>query len=1042
MRITQYEGPAGRLLRASPSTKLPPPRMPEHITLRGARENNLQAIDLDIPRNRLVVVTGVSGSGKSSLAFDTIFAEGQRRYMESLSAYARQFLEMMERPEIDYVDGLSPVISIEQKTVSGNPRSTVGTVTEVYDFLRLLYARAATAYSYETGTKMRQQSDDEIVDGLLDFPEGTRLQILAPVVRGRKGHYRELFEQTSAQGFERFRVDGEMRTYEEDMKLERYETHDVEVVIDRLAIKDGIRSRVGQSVETALEMGGGTLIADVVDGPDGVETGDHLFSRDLVDPETGLSYEEPSPNMFSFNTPYGACPECEGLGTAKQIAPELVVPHPEKTINEGALAPLGEPRDIWIFNQLEAVAEAYGFDFDTPIEALSDEQLAVILEGAGEEQFEIEYGYKGREVQYKHRFDGLYDHIWHTYEETSSSKKRRRAESFMREMDCPACDGGRLKTESLHYRIGGQSIADLAQMDLTRLRDFVEDVPFDTERQTRIGAPIVKEVRERLDFLIGVGVGYLTLDRPARTLSGGESQRIRLATQVGTQLTGVLYVLDEPTIGLHPRDNDRLIESLESLRDLGNSVVVVEHDRDMIEAADHVVDLGPGAGLHGGHVITTGPPSVLTVDPVEQTNGTAANGAAEHEIEDNGVARQQVAERAADYDSDHYDFESFTAAYLQGERVIPLPDERRDGTGESITLKGATGHNLKGEDVGIPLGKLICVTGVSGSGKSTLVNQTLFPILHRHHHNAKTVPLPYDRVEGIDHVDKVIEIDQQPIGRTPRSNAATYTKLMDYLRDLFAQLPEAEIRGYTKSRFSFNTDPGRCDKCGGTGTVTLEMNFLPDVDVTCDACDGRRYGPETLEVEYKGKNIAEVLAMTVAEAVDFFENQPRLVRTLKTLDAVGLGYLTLGQSSTTLSGGEAQRVKLSKELSRPGTGDTLYILDEPTTGMHFEDVRHLLNVLHGLVDEGNTVMVIEHNMDVIKQADHVIDLGPEGGREGGEILFEGRPEALAEADTHTSAYLREELERTRTAQTDAEKTAPVGESGDGLASGQPEPAAE
>ncbi|WP_263810092.1 MULTISPECIES: excinuclease ABC subunit UvrA [Salinibacter] len=1016
--------------------------MPEHITLRGARENNLQAIDLDIPRNRLVVVTGVSGSGKSSLAFDTIFAEGQRRYMESLSAYARQFLEMMERPEIDYVDGLSPVISIEQKTVSGNPRSTVGTVTEVYDFLRLLYARAATAYSYETGTKMRQQSDDEIVDGLLDFPEGTRLQILAPVVRGRKGHYRELFEQTSAQGFERFRVDGEMRTYEEDMKLERYETHDVEVVIDRLAIKDGIRSRVGQSVETALEMGGGTLIADVVDGPDGVETGDHLFSRDLVDPETGLSYEEPSPNMFSFNTPYGACPECEGLGTAKQIAPELVVPHPEKTINEGALAPLGEPRDIWIFNQLEAVAEAYGFDFDTPIEALSDEQLAVILEGAGEEQFEIEYGYKGREVQYKHRFDGLYDHIWHTYEETSSSKKRRRAESFMREMDCPACDGGRLKTESLHYRIGGQSIADLARMDLTQLREFVDDVPFDTERQERIGAPIVKEVRERLDFLIGVGVGYLTLDRSARTLSGGESQRIRLATQVGTQLTGVLYVLDEPTIGLHPRDNDRLIESLESLRDLGNSVVVVEHDRDMIEAADHVVDLGPGAGLHGGHVITTGPPSVLTVDPVEQTSGTAANGAAEHEIEDNGVARQQVAERAADYDSDHYDFESFTAAYLQGERVIPLPDERRDGTGESITLKGATGHNLKGEDVGIPLGKLICVTGVSGSGKSTLVNQTLFPILHRHHHNAKTVPLPYDRVEGIDHVDKVIEIDQQPIGRTPRSNAATYTKLMDYLRDLFAQLPEAEIRGYTKSRFSFNTDPGRCDKCGGTGTVTLEMNFLPDVDVTCDACDGRRYGPETLEVEYKGKNIAEVLAMTVAEAVDFFENQPRLVRTLKTLDAVGLGYLTLGQSSTTLSGGEAQRVKLSKELSRPGTGDTLYILDEPTTGMHFEDVRHLLNVLHGLVDEGNTVMVIEHNMDVIKQADHVIDLGPEGGREGGEILFEGRPEALAEADTHTSAYLREELERTRTAQTDAEKTAPVGESGDGLASGQPEPAAE
>ena len=1000
--------------------------MPEHITLRGARENNLQAVDLDIPRNRLVVVTGVSGSGKSSLAFDTIFAEGQRRYMESLSAYARQFLEMMERPEIDYVDGLSPVISIEQKTVSGNPRSTVGTVTEVYDFLRLLYARAATAYSYETGNRMRQQSDDEIVDGILDFPEGTRLQILAPVVRGRKGHYRELFEQTSAQGFERFRVDGEMRVYEDGMKLERYETHDVEVVIDRLAIKDGIRSRVSQSVETALEMGGGTLIADVVDGPDGVETGDHLFSRDLVDPETGLSYEDPSPNMFSFNTPYGACSECEGLGTAKQIAPELVVPHPEKTIHEGALAPLGQPRDIWIFNQLEAVAEAYGFDFDTPVEDLTDEQLEVILEGAGDEQFEINYGYKGREVQYKHRFGGLYEHIWHTHEETSSSKKRRRAESFMREMDCPECGGGRLKQESLHYRIGGRSIADLARMDLTQLREFVDDVPFDTERQARIGRPIVKEVRERLDFLVGVGVGYLTLDRPARTLSGGESQRIRLATQVGTQLTGVLYVLDEPTIGLHPRDNDRLIQSLESLRDLGNSVLVVEHDRDMIEAADHVVDLGPGAGTHGGHVITTGPPSILTVDPAAQSGDGAPTDEQTVAIEDNGVARGQVAERAAQYDSDHYDFRSLTAAYLQGERVIPLPDERREGTGESITLRGATGHNLKGQDVEIPLGTLICVTGVSGSGKSTLVNQTLFPILHREYHDAKTVPLPYDNIEGLNNADKVIEIDQQPIGRTPRSNAATYTKLMDSLRNLFAKLPEAEIRGYTKSRFSFNTDPGRCEKCGGTGKVTLEMNFLPDVDVTCDECDGQRYGPETLEVEYKGKNIAEVLDMTVAEALDFFENQPRLVRTLETLDAVGLGYLTLGQPSTTLSGGEAQRVKLSKELSRPGTGDTVYILDEPTTGMHFEDVRHLLNVLHGLVEAGNTVIVIEHNMDLIKQADHLIDLGPEGGREGGEILFEGPPEDLAQADTHTSAYLREELERTRAAQAEGVEAATVG----------------
>ena len=1006
--------------------------MPEHITIRGARENNLQAVDLDIPRNRLVVITGVSGSGKSSLAFDTIFAEGQRRYMESLSAYARQFLEMMERPEIDHIDGLSPVISIEQKTVSGNPRSTVGTVTEVYDFLRLLYARAGTAYSYETGNKMRQQSDDEIVDGILDVPEGTRLQILAPVVRGRKGHYRELFEQTSAQGFERFRVNGEMRIYEEGMKLERYETHDIEVVIDRLKVKDGIRARVSQSVETALEMGSGRLIANLVDGPGDVETGDHLFSRHLVDPETGLSYEEPSPNMFSFNTPYGACPECEGLGTAKEIDPALVIPDESKTINEGALVPLGQPRDIWIFNQLEAVAEACGFDFDTPIEALTDEQRSVILDGAGDEQFDITYGYKGREVKYKHRFGGLYEHIRHTYEETSSSKKRRRAESFMREMDCSACGGGRLKTQSLHYKIAGKSIADLANMDLDQLRDFVEDVPFDNERQQRIAAPIVKEVKERLDFLVGVGVGYLTLDRPARTLSGGESQRIRLATQVGTQLTGVLYVLDEPSIGLHPRDNNRLIQSLESLRDLGNSVLVVEHDRDMIEAADHIVDLGPGAGVHGGHVITTGPPSVLTVDPSENghTDGASTDGADATVIEDNGVAREQVAERAAEYDSDHYDFQSLTAAYLQGERVVPLPDNRRTGTGETITLTGAIGHNLKGQAVDIPLGTFICVTGVSGSGKSTLVNQTLFPILHRTYHDAKTVPLPYDDVEGLEHADKVIEIDQKPIGRTPRSNAATYTKLMDSLRNLFARLPEAEIRGYGKGRFSFNTDPGRCQKCGGTGTVTLEMNFLPDVDVTCDECDGKRYGPETLEVEYKGKNIAEVLALTVAEALDFFENQPRLMRTLETLDAVGLGYLTLGQPSTTLSGGEAQRVKLSKELSRPGTGDTVYILDEPTTGMHFEDVRHLLNVLHGLVDTGNTVIVIEHNMNIIKQADHVIDLGPEGGRHGGEIQFEGPPEALSQADTYTSQFLREELGRTRAVQEAGGELATVGANGE------------
>ena len=966
--------------------------MDERITIRGAREHNLQNVDLDIPRNELVVITGLSGSGKSSLAFDTIYAEGQRRYMESLSAYARQFLEMMERPEVDYIDGLSPVISIEQKTVSGNPRSTVGTVTEVYDFLRLLYARAGVAYSYETGNRMQQQTDDEIIDGLLDYPDGTRLMILAPVVKARKGHYRELFEQTASQGFERFRIDGEMRTYEQGMKLDRYKTHDIEVVVDRLVVKGGIRTRVAQSVDTALEMGGGTLIAHVMEGgPEGAEPGDHLFSRHLVDPETGLSYDEPSPNLFSFNTPYGACPECDGLGVKNELDPDLIIPDPRKTIKEGGLVPLGKPRDVWIFSQLEAVADAYGFDFDTPIEDLTDEQLEVILEGTGEEQFDIVYRYKGREVRYKHRYGGLYQHIWHTHENTNSSKQRRWAESFMRKMDCSACGGGRLNKEALSYKVAGKSIAELANMDLGALRRFFGEVTFETERQRTIAEPIVKEIQERLGFLTGVGVGYLTLDRTARTLSGGESQRIRLATQVGTQLTGVLYVLDEPSIGLHPRDNNRLIDSLKSLRDLGNSVLVVEHDREMIEAADYVVDLGPGAGEHGGHVITAGPPSELTVRPNGQ-NGQAAR-------ETNGP----------------FAFKSLTAAYLHGERTIRVPDERRAGNGHTLVLKGATGHNLKADPLTLPLGTFICVTGVSGSGKSTLINQTLYPILARHHHGAKMVPLPYDDIEGIDHIDKVIEIDQQPIGRTPRSNPATYTKLMGYLRDLFAQLPESKMRGYDKGRFSFNTKGGRCTKCDGTGTVKLEMNFLPDVEVTCDECDGQRYNEETLEVKYKGKSIADVLDMTVSEALDFFEHLPRIQRKLKTLDAVGLGYIRLGQQSTTLSGGEAQRVKLSKELSRPGTGDTLYILDEPTTGMHFEDIRHLLTVLRALVKKGNTVIVIEHNMDVVKQADHIVDLGPEGGAAGGRIVFEGTPEELAAADTHTARFIREELERSAAA---------------------------
>jgi len=953
----------------------------ERISVRGAREHNLQGFDLDIPRGQFVVVTGLSGSGKSSLAFDTIYAEGQRRYMESLSAYARRFLGMMERPEVDHIGGLSPVIAIGQKTTSSGPRSTVGTVTEVYDFLRLLFARAGTAYSYESGARMRQQSDDEIVNGLLeDFPEGTRVAILAPVVRGRKGHYRELFERLSGEGFERVRTDGETRLIEEGMKLDRYVTHDVEVVVDRIAVKDGARPRVSRAVETALEMGSGTLIAEVVDGPDDAAPeiiGDHTMSRHLYDPESGLSYDDPSPNTFSFNTPYGACPKCDGLGTQQRLSRTLIIPRPSETIAEGGLEPLGSPRDTWIFSQLEAVADTYGFDFETPLKELSEEQIGVLLDGAGEEQFDIVYRYKKREVRYKHRFGGLKGHIWHTYENTSSAKQKRWAERFMSEGPCPKCGGGRLNPEALAYRIGGdvteeKNIAELAQMDLRRLEGFFERVQFEGQK-AQIAAPVVKEIRERLSFLTGVGVGYLTLDRQARTLSGGESQRIRLATQIGTQLTGVLYVLDEPSIGLHPRDHHRLIESLKGLRDLGNSVLVVEHDRETIEAADFVVDLGPGAGRNGGHLISAAPPDELPL----RKNG----------------------------------FESLTAQYLKGEKRIALPEKRQEGTGEGIVLEGATGHNLKGEPLHLPLGKLVCVTGVSGSGKSSLISETLYPILQRHHHNAKTVPLHYDAIEGEDHIDKVIEISQQPIGRTPRSNPATYTGLMDYLRDLFADLPESKMRGYTKTRFSFNTEGGRCKKCTGAGIVKLEMNFLPDTYVACDECDGKRYNPETLEVRYNEHSMADVLDLTVAEALELFQNVPRIERKLRTLDSVGLGYIHLGQQSTTLSGGEAQRVKLAKELSRPGTGDTLYILDEPTTGLHFEDIRHLLGVLRALVDKGNTVVVIEHNLDVLKTADHLIDLGPEGGAEGGHLLFEGTPEEAAESGTATGDFLKEELER-------------------------------
>ncbi len=951
--------------------------MDDRIVIRGAREHNLKDIDLDIPREQLVVITGLSGSGKSSLAFDTIYAEGQRRYMESLSAYARQFLGMMERPDVDFIDGLSPVIAIEQKTVSRNPRSTVGTVTEVYDFLRLLFARAATAYSHVTGNVMRKQSDDEIIDGILDFPEGTKLLLLAPVVKARKGHYRELFEQIARQGFERVRADGEVRILERKMQLDRYKTHDIEVVVDRLKIKDGLRSRVSQSVETALGMGSGTLIAAVVDGPVDVETKDYTFSRHLFDPESGLSYDEPSPNTFSFNSPYGACPDCNGLGVRRELDVDLIIPNPEKSINEGGLEPLGKPRDIWIFSQLKAVAATYKFDFDTPIQDLTDEHLRILLEGAGDEQFDIVYRYKNREVSYKHRFSGLYQHLRHTHDNTSSGKQRKWAEAFMRMLPCPTCGGGRLKPESLSFKVETNdgtryTIADLVQLDLVSLADVFDRLSF-SERGWLIARPIVKEIRERLDFMIGVGVGYLNLDRTARTLSGGESQRIRLATQIGTQLTGVLYVLDEPSIGLHARDNTKLIDSLKALRDLGNSVLVVEHDREMIESADFVVDLGPGAGEHGGHVLGA-------ADPVQLPMGS------------NGKT-------------------SLTTAYLRGERMIGVPQQRRPGHGKTLTLHGARGHNLKSETLELPLGTFTCVTGVSGSGKSSLINQTLYPILAAHFHKAQVVPLPYKTIDGLEHIDKVIDIDQSPIGRTPRSNPSTYTGLFTYIRDLFAQLPESQIRGYKPGRFSFNVKGGRCETCKGAGIVKLEMNFLPDVYVECETCKGRRYNPETLEVKYKGATIADVLEMTVEEGLDFFEHVPRIARKLRTLASVGLGYIRLGQPSTTVSGGEAQRIKLSKELSRPGTGDTLYILDEPTTGLHFEDIRHLLAVLQALVKKGNTVVVIEHNLDVVKVADWVIDLGPDGGAAGGHIVFTGTPEQLAQADTHTGHYLRDELTR-------------------------------
>jgi len=949
------------------------------LIVKGAREHNLKNIDVEIPRDKLVVITGLSGSGKSSLAFDTIYAEGQRRYVESLSAYARQFLGLMERPDVDYIEGLSPAISIEQKTVSHNPRSTVGTVTEIYDFLRLLFARVGVQFCVNCGTKVQKQSVDQIIDAILKLPAGSKIQILAPVVKGRKGHYRELFEQIVRDGFLRVRVDGAVKEISKGMKADRYKIHDIEIVVDRIAVKKESRSRIEDSVEVALNFGSGVLIVD--DG-----TSDHLFSKQYSCPNCGTSYEEPAPNSFSFNTPYGSCPSCEGLGEKKEFDLSLILPDEKLSINQEGIAALGKPRQTWFFSQVRAVLKRHGSDFDTPLKSLSKDARQELLYGTGKEKIEIEYSHGGgRPVIYKHRFSGVIGMMQNYYSETASPKIRECVEGFMSTTRCAVCNGGRLRKESLAIKLedaasGKQiNIAGVVELSLTDAREFFTSLRLNP-RQAEIAKQILKEISQRIEFMVNVGLGYLTLDRAARTLSGGEAQRIRLATQIGSQLVGVLYILDEPSIGLHQRDNMKLIDSLKELRDLGNTVLVVEHDKEMIEQSDFVVDLGPGAGEHGGRVVAAGEPGKLKMKSEKLKVKNRGNGV------------------------------SSTIEYLQGKKKIEVPATRRKGNGKFLTLKGAAGNNLKNVTVKIPLGVFVCVTGVSGSGKSSLINETLFPILSKKFYKTKIITLPYESLHGIGEIDKIIDIDQSPIGRTPRSNPATYTGMFTTIRDLFTQLPEAKIRGYKAGRFSFNVKGGRCESCEGDGVRKIEMNFLPDVYVVCDVCKGKRYNRETLEVFFKGKSIADVLEMTVEEALGFFSEMSRIQRKLQTLFDVGMGYIRLGQQATTLSGGEAQRVKLSTELSKVGTGKTLYILDEPTTGLHFEDVKMLLSVLNKLVDKGNTVIVIEHNLDVIKTADWIIDLGPEGGNEGGYIVGEGTPEDVSKnPKSFTGEYLVKEL---------------------------------
>lgn len=935
------------------------------IVVIGAREHNLKNIDVNIPRQKLVVLTGISGSGKSSLAFDTIYAEGQRRYMETFSAYVRQFIGKLERPDVEKIDGLSPVISIEQKTTGWNPRSTVGTVTEIYDFLRLLYARASEAYSYISGKKMVKYSEPEIIEKIRENFGGRAITILAPVVKGRKGHYRELFEQVRKQGYTKVRIDKVVVDLKPGMMADRYKTHDIEVVIDRIVNDPTKEDRLIQSLQIALKMGEGIL--QILDNESGEEAS---FSKHLMDPETGLSYEEPNPNSFSFNSPYGACPTCDGLANIQQVDIDKVIPDPTKSINDGGIAPLGEVRDNTNFKLLRALTKKYKFSFATPINEIPEEALNIILHGDKDNKV---FGYvKSNDLTSNLLQEGLFKQLERWYGDTGSEKIRSWAEEFMKQTSCPECEGMRLKKSSLAYKIDEKNISELALMDLDTLALWFEGLEERmNDKQAMIAAEVLKEIRLRLKFLLDVGLDYLTLDRQARTLSGGESQRTRLANQIGSQLSGITYIMDEPSIGLHQRDNHKLIKSLRNLCDIGNSVLVVEHDKDIMMASDYLIDLGPGAGKHGGELVAQGHPD----DFMKQA--------------------------------------SLTADYLSNRVYISLPFERRKGNGNFLTLKGATGNNLQNVTLQIPLGTFTCITGVSGSGKSTLINETLYPILRQHFYRSIQDPKPHESFSGLEAIDKVVEIDQSPIGRTPRSNPATYTNVFNDIRKIFSELPEAKIRGYKPGRFSFNVKGGRCETCQGAGKRVIEMNFLPDVLVDCETCLGKRYNRETLEILYKSKSISDVLNMTVDEAVEFFEPMPSIFRKVRTLQEVGLGYITLGQQATTLSGGEAQRVKLSEELAKRDTGKTLYILDEPTTGLHFQDIGHLLDVLQKLVDKGNTVVVIEHNMDVVKVADHIIDLGPEGGRGGGKIVAEGTPEEIAlRIDTHTGFYLKKEMEIT------------------------------